>query len=226
MTWRGISRTLLPSLTALAALTSCAGEEGGSNVLDASDVCGGALSPEAARSLESLTGEKNFLESQEEEIREVADDISKEFLSRRGTDGSPWDKHILCSIRKERKATDADATIMFGIENRRDLEKDEYATSFSIYDMGRISLASADEAVIYFDCSSPRMTHSDLNPSLLRAEFINSQEPVITEEEEKEANLKILHSAALALAKELKCEHNGGLPAEPSLEPVPHAHGQ
>ncbi|HEX5566129.1 MAG TPA: hypothetical protein VFY14_04185 [Streptomyces sp.] len=39
-------------------------------------------------------------------------------------------------------------------------------------------------------------------------------------QEASDANLTVLHSAALALAKEMRCEDNGGLPDEPVLKPL------
>lgn len=217
---RKFPAALLCASVMVTASTSCSGREEEHGLLDASEVCDGTLSRDAVRSLELLTGENKFKELREPGIKEVADDISEEFASRHGTDGSIWDRHTFCSIHEGKSRSDLDASITFNIENRRDLESEEYDPDFDVYNMGRISLSSADEAVIYFNCSSPRMKNSVLAPSLIRAEFVNSQDPVIEKEEEKKANLKILHSAALALAKELRCEENGGLPGAPVLTPV------
>ncbi|WP_030201173.1 hypothetical protein [Streptomyces sp. NRRL S-87] len=86
---------------------------------------------------------------------------------------------------------------------------------------GVLARASEDGAKIYFDCESRRLGTTEEHPLRLRSEVQNSVrergEPAATRHD----NLTLAHSAAVAVAKELGCAGNGGLPGTAAGLPVP-----
>ncbi|MCX5378124.1 hypothetical protein [Streptomyces sp. NBC_00091] len=79
------------------------------------------------------------------------------------------------------------------------------------YDLGRNAWAISWQARLFFDCASTRLAGLDkavpVAASVSMLDGSNGDEPEL-----REANLAIVHSASLAMAKELGCENNGGLP--------------
>ncbi|KJK39613.1 hypothetical protein UK15_11320 [Streptomyces variegatus] len=74
------------------------------------------------------------------------------------------------------------------------------APDFTVLDIGERTLAGANRASIRFACRSDR-PEGDI-------------------EALKDAHATVAHSFSLAMAKELRCEKNGGLPARPVLDPA------
>ncbi|NEC28193.1 hypothetical protein G3I20_16890 [Streptomyces sp. SID8111] len=88
--------------------------------------------------------------------------------------------------------------------------------------MGQDAFTAADKAYIRFTCRSDRLSNS----SRLGHVSIGVEEPAVPGEPDgdvqalKDAYAKVVHSVALAMAKELRCEEDGGLPARAVLDPA------
>ncbi|MFF9217187.1 hypothetical protein [Streptomyces viridosporus] len=96
------------------------------------------------------------------------------------------------------------------------------APKFTVLKMGEEALAAADMAYVQFACKSERL----LNSSRVAHIVIGVEHWAVPTEPEgdvealKDAYATVAHSVSLAMAKELGCEKNGGLPARPVLDPA------
>ncbi|MEU7048442.1 hypothetical protein [Streptomyces eurythermus] len=96
------------------------------------------------------------------------------------------------------------------------------APKFTVLKMGEEALAAADKAYVRFACRSPRfydpseVAHIDIGVE----RWGMPKPPEGDVEALKDAYATVAHSFSLAMAKELRCEKNGGLPAKPVLDPA------
>ncbi|MEH0547238.1 hypothetical protein QA802_30355 [Streptomyces sp. B21-105] len=85
---------------------------------------------------------------------------------------------------------------------------------FTVLKMGEKALAAADQAYVYFACRSNMFS----NPTKVAHIVIGVEHWAVPKEPEgniealKDAYATVAHSVSLAMAKELRCEKNGGLP--------------
>lgn len=93
---------------------------------------------------------------------------------------------------------------------------------FTEFTMGESAVAAGDKAYVYFPCRGPKLPASlclsHIVISVQRWMLPHAPEGDI--EALKKAYVTVAHSVALAMAKELRCEKNGGLPERPVLEPA------
>ncbi|MEV6953901.1 hypothetical protein [Streptomyces sp. NPDC051183] len=108
------------------------------------------------------------------------------------------------------------ASVAFEIESelQRTWEHSESGEGYYWeYDLGRNALALSHQARLFFDCASARLAGLEKAvPVKASVNVLNGSEkddPAL-----REANLAMVHSAALAMAKELGCKGGGGLPAK------------
>ncbi|MFB7189913.1 hypothetical protein ACFCZT_32410 [Streptomyces sp. NPDC056230] len=87
------------------------------------------------------------------------------------------------------------------------------------YTMGKRSGATSAGAFLYFECVSPRLKGSRETPMRIYGSFTHRKATAQNTPEHWAENMKIVHAASLAVAKELQCENDGGLPEEPVLKP-------
>ncbi|WP_328562987.1 hypothetical protein [Streptomyces coelicoflavus] len=96
------------------------------------------------------------------------------------------------------------------------------ASKFTALKMGERTLAAADKAVVQFGCKGGKVAgtgqvaHLDVSVE----HWATPTEPEGDVKALKDAYATVAHSFALAMAKELGCENNGGLPAKPVLDPA------
>ncbi|CAL9396981.1 hypothetical protein SUDANB70_01381 [Streptomyces sp. enrichment culture] len=83
-------------------------------------------------------------------------------------------------------------------------------------------MAQADNAYLQFACQSDRLSDSSEAGyiSISVWQWSKYPEPEGDPKVLKNAYATVAHSFALAMAKELRCEKNGGLPEKPVLDPV------
>ncbi|MEV6654125.1 hypothetical protein [Streptomyces sp. NPDC051219] len=129
------------------------------------------------------------------------------------------DELDLCSVYKGEDGL-SDARIRVGLDDGKFIDSDDHAPTLHPYAMGRKALAGARRSYLHFECVSPRMDGSDKKPALIRGEMFNRNVPEEGSVALREASLVALHSAALALAKELGCKDNGSLAEKATLKPV------
>jgi hypothetical protein len=83
-------------------------------------------------------------------------------------------------------------------------------------------VAAADVAYVQFVCRSLRLSNASRDAHILigAEQWGMPKEPEGDIEALKDAYATVAHSVSLAMAKELGCENDGGLPAQPVLEPA------
>ncbi|MFD9488626.1 hypothetical protein ACFWBX_32615 [Streptomyces sp. NPDC059991] len=213
------------SLVVLAglALVACGGgadADGDSKrkFLGASELCEGAFSLEGAAALRTVTGAELFYPSPEGEgVPTVAADLEHDFLRR-----APFSpEHTLCSVYRKGGNDFTDASLRFSLAGKHELDTSDLASNQHPYAMGKLATAGLERSYLFFECVSPRLPGSAESPALIGGEISDRHPP---EKESRllwEASLTALHSGALALAKELGCVRDGGLPPKATFIPVP-----
>ncbi|MFD7703327.1 hypothetical protein [Streptomyces caelestis] len=109
------------------------------------------------------------------------------------------------------------------LRTREDCEKDDPAApKFTALNMGEEALAAADRAYVQFVCTSDRLAGSSQAAHIVIGveRRMTPTEPEGDVESLKDAYATVAHSFSLAMAEELRCEENGGLPAKPVLDPA------
>ncbi|MFG3093950.1 hypothetical protein [Streptomyces sp. NPDC048202] len=203
--------------------TGCGGDEdkGGPRedykVVAGTQLCGGnAISADAAKALKVITGATRFEASGKRyTVAQGATDFVEAFGNLTVYRGD------ICRIYTPRGTPDFDLRVTW-------TRIDEVATSapdpkFTVLKMGERSVAAADKAYIQFACRSDKLagssgagTHIDLGVQ----HWAVSEYPEDNVKALKNAYATVAHSFSLAMAKELRCEKNGGLPAKPVLDPA------
>ncbi|MFE6287440.1 hypothetical protein [Streptomyces sp. NPDC057877] len=96
------------------------------------------------------------------------------------------------------------------------------APNFTVLKMGEETLAAVDKAYVQFACRSGKLggLTTDVHVVIGVEHWDVPKEPEGDAKALKDAYATVAHSFSLAMAKELRCEENGGLPAKPVLEPA------
>ncbi|WP_406344300.1 hypothetical protein [Streptomyces sp. NBC_00648] len=212
------------SLVVLAALAlvACGGDTdagGGSKqkFLGASELCEGAFSAEGAAALRTVTGAELFYPSPEGEgVSTAAADLEHDFLRR-----APFSpEHRLCSVYRKGGNDFTDASLSFFLAEKYELDTSDLAADQHPYAMGKLASAGLKRSYLLFECVSPGLPGSAKSPALIGGEISDRHPPEKGSRLLWEASLTALHSAALALAKELGCARDGGLSSKVKLVPV------
>ncbi|MDV9170194.1 hypothetical protein R6V09_08570 [Streptomyces sp. W16] len=90
------------------------------------------------------------------------------------------------------------------------------ASQLTPYKLGKLSLARSSRAYLYMECSSSTFGSED-KPVPIEVNLGRSWIPASESETMRMENLNVLHSVALAMAKELGCKDDAGLPAQFSV---------
>ncbi|MFI6061363.1 hypothetical protein [Streptomyces sp. NPDC051286] len=174
-------------------------------------LCGGsAVSPGAAEALKTITGSSRFEASGETStVAHAAKELTERFTSSATGDGE------VCRVYTARD----ELRITWQLFSSAPV--DDPAAKFSVLDMGERALAAPDGAFLRFACRSGKVPGSGLAHIDIGVERGGMpKEPEGDPEALKDAYATVAHSFALAMAKQLGCENNGGLKAKPSLDPV------
>ncbi len=206
----------------LFGVTGCA-EEGGESgvpkdykVVAGTQLCGGsAVSADAARALKVITGSSRFEASAERyTVARAAAALVEEFPS------STVAKDI-CRVYTPIGTPDFELRITWRLADDAPTD-DPAAPKFTVLKMGEETLAAADMAYVRFACTSARLSqtsgvaHLDIGVQ----HWAVPTEPEGDVQELKDAYATVAHSFSLAMARELGCEKDGGLPERPVLEPA------
>ena len=185
-------------------------------VVAGTQLCGGgAISAEASRALKVITGSSRFEASAEEyTVAQAAKDLAEAFKY-------PTEDHgDACRVYKPLGTSEFELRITWSLEDGP--PKGTPAPKFTVLKMGERALAAADMAYVQFACRSARLdgstnaVHIDIGVE----HWAVPGEPEDNVEALKDAYATVAHSFSLAMAKELRCEKNGGLPARPVLDPA------
>jgi len=187
--------------------------EGKDKTVAGTELCGGkAVSDEASRALKVITGESRFGASAEEETTErAAAALAKTFPA--PTDG----KQDLCRVFTPDFELRVSWRLMEGPPT-----KEAVHPKFTALAMGEETLTAADTAYVQFACTSGKLSDAtrEGHVRVLAERWGMPTEPEGDVEALKDAYATVAHSFSLAVAKELGCEKDGGLPAQPVLDPA------
>ncbi|MEV4976262.1 hypothetical protein [Streptomyces scopuliridis] len=205
-------------------VSACGGggeEEGPRFVVGAEKLCDGILSGDMARAVEAMVGTKTLWRTGNDALEDTASAI-KDFYAD-SPDGRKYvgSKDFCRFAGYTRGAGQMD--INFGIYRADDALTTGHSAREHPYRLGKRALAGFDASRLYFECVSPQMDGSDEQPARINASSRLSGPQGWRVEDTRatrEANLTILHAAALAVAKKLGCENNAGLPEKVVLEPI------
>lgn len=214
--------TVAAGVVAALMLTACGdgddnGEEPAPSVA-AGEACHGLFAGDEGKALRATLGAETFSRSADDEsVGAVAEELAAEPL----VDDVLRERRI-CSVHKGSQAGIADLTVT--AERVRPAVADAPHTKPEVvrYQLGRTAWATADKAVVYVDCLSPRLPGADgTTPAVLAISAWNRTFPRGDAVKYREANLALAHAGAVALVKELGCRDNSGLPDRLTLREVP-----
>ncbi|WP_097970828.1 hypothetical protein [Streptomyces sp. gb14] len=177
-------------------------------------LCGGqAVSDQAGKALEVITGSARFEESDETStVVHAARELSEKFTSSATGDGD------ICTVFAE------DAKQSDRLEVTWELTggppEGEPASKFRVLRMGERALAAPDAGVVQFACRNEKSLGSQPAHVDIGVERWSPEEPEGDPEKLTDAYATVAHSVSLAMAKELGCENNGGLEPRPVLDPA------
>ncbi|MEU6835575.1 MULTISPECIES: hypothetical protein [Streptomyces] len=177
-------------------------------------LCGGqAVSDQAGKALEVITGSSRFEESDETStVVHAARELSEKFTSSATGDGD------ICTVFAE------DAKQSDRLEVTWELTggppEGEPASKFRVLRMGERALAAPDAGVVQFACRNEKSLGSQPAHVDIGVERWSPEEPEGDPEKLTDAYATVAHSVSLAMAKELGCENNGGLEPRPVLDPA------
>ncbi|WP_432022443.1 hypothetical protein [Streptomyces parvus] len=178
------------------------------------ELCGGnAISAEAGKALKVITGASRFEGSGPEgTVAFAAKWLSEGYDSPAPNDGD------ICQIYAKNSAAgdrlEATWELVWGPL------KGEPAAKFRVLPMGERALAAPDVGSIQFACRSEKLPGSTPAHIDIDVERWSPKDPEGDPEKLTDAYATVAHSFALAMAKELRCENNGGLEPRPVLDPV------
>ncbi|MFD6200226.1 hypothetical protein ACWCQF_01550 [Streptomyces rubiginosohelvolus] len=177
-------------------------------------LCGGqAVSDQAGKALEVITGSSRFEESDETStVVHAARELSEKFTSSATGDGD------ICTVFAE------DAKQSDRLEVTWELTggppEGEPASKFRVLRMGERALAAPDAGVVQFACRNEKLLGSQPAHVDIGVERWSPEEPEGDPEKLMDAYATVAHSVSLAMAKKLGCENNGGLEPRPVLDPA------
>lgn len=200
--------------------TGCGGDEDKGEAPKATDksvagteLCGGnAVSAEASKALKVITGSSRFEASAEEyTIAKAAADIVDLYPDTAV-------REDVCRVYTAADASDFDLRITWDLNDRA--PKGAPDPKFTVLKMGERAVTGATSAYVYFACRGAKLPDSlGLAHIAINVErWMFPTPPEGDPKALKDAYATVAHSVALAMAKELRCEKNGGLPERPVLD--------
>ncbi|MGW5970763.1 hypothetical protein [Streptomyces sp. NPDC055186] len=172
------------------------------------------MSADASRALKVITGTSRFEASAEEyTVAQAAADIVEAYPDTTVTKD-------VCRVYTPIGTPDFDLRITWNLTD--DAPTGPSAPNFTRLKMGERAVAAADKAYVFFACRGTRLPDSlGLAHIVIGVEHWDVwREPEGDVEALKDAYATVAHSVSLAMAKELRCEKNGGLPERPVLDPA------
>lgn len=157
-------------------------------------------------------GTKNFSDAGRGRLADVVGQLQSDYAER-----LRWSRgKEICEISPDNGASSISVT--FSLYAPDDLPDDGHSSSLHAYPVGKGALSGAEDAELYFECTSPELKGSLERPARILGHLSYWKAPEDTRATH-DANLTVLHSISLAVAKELKCENDADLPSEPKLTP-------
>ncbi|MCC9708302.1 hypothetical protein E4N62_25390 [Streptomyces sp. MNU76] len=203
--------------------TGCGGDEDDDGlpkdykVVAGTQLCGGrAMSADASRALKVITGSSRFEASGEQyTVAQAASNLAMAF-------GDPMTyRGDACRVYTPLGTPDFELRITWRLADSAPTDGPA-APEFTVLKMGEEALAAADKAYVQFACKSDKLgDSSDAAHIVIGVEHRDPfHEPEGDLKALKDAYATVAHSVSLAMAKQLRCENDGGLPAKPVLDPA------
>ncbi|MET7503110.1 hypothetical protein [Streptomyces microflavus] len=204
---------------AMGACGAACGSDGDDEAEDpfvgAAEVCNGLFAGPLAKKVESVTGDTVFRRSGPERMGGVVDALKRGHKS-----GRSWVTGAeLCRLSPKGGGTRDRGALSFSMYAPQDVGDRRLPEGWQLYAMGKQSEVGPGGASLYFECVSPQLKGSEATPLRIRGGFGRGRSDASDTRELRDANLKVLHAASLAVAKELDCKGNVGLPEKPDLRP-------
>ncbi|MFF7263206.1 hypothetical protein ACFZCL_23410 [Streptomyces sp. NPDC008159] len=173
------------------------------------------MSVDASRALKVITGSSRFGTTAEKSTVAQAAAVLVEAFP-----GPTVGREDICRISTPIGKPDFQLRITWSLEDGAPTGTP--APKFTGLKMGERAVAAADKARIYFECRSDRLSNSMTVAHIMIGveRWMIPTEPEGDVEALKDAYATVAHSFSLAMAKKLRCEKNGGLPAKPVLDPA------
>ncbi|MFE5598918.1 hypothetical protein ACFQ8O_06975 [Streptomyces coelicoflavus] len=204
----------------LVAATGCGEDEDEDGVPDdykvvaGTQLCGGnAISSDAAKALKVITGSSRFEASAEEyTVKQATADLADEYPRATVTND-------FCRIYTPLGTPDFDLRITWALADGPPTS--DSAPEFTELKMGELAVTAADKAYVFFACQSDKLGFPpDIHVVIGMRHWATPTEPEGDIQALKDAYATVAHSVSLAMAKELSCKNNGGLPTKPVLDPA------
>ncbi|MEV7087418.1 hypothetical protein AB0O07_16195 [Streptomyces sp. NPDC093085] len=206
------------ALVLVLGATVSADARDGDGPYPAVKVCDEIFSGGSARAIDSLSAAKAYRSYGSGGLDRVAGELKYNY--------SEFDGSVsrLCGFSGVGRF-DVGITVDFSLYgNAKEVRRDKSLGYFSpwrdrdVYGMGMYADAGARNASLKFECLTPQVDSSGIIPFPVQGAL--EQRRNLPEEDDRtlrDANMTILHAAALAMAKKLGCENNGGIPAKVDL---------
>ncbi|WP_308460984.1 hypothetical protein [Streptomyces finlayi] len=210
----------------LVGAVGCGGGDEGAKAADekpvaAEKLCGGAVSTEARKALEVITGSTRFEKTDETStVAHAAEEMIGVFSPL--SNGSSGGNGDVCRIYTPAGTTGDELRVTWHL-SLRDPGNEKPAPKFTPLDMGEGAGAAPDEAFVGLACRGEKLPGSAQNPGHIR---IGVQRMGMPKEAEGDiealtrAYATVTHSVSLAVAKQLGCEGEAGLGPRASFEPA------
>lgn len=225
---RGLSRTVVAAAL-LAGAAGCGGDEDDpakvawEQSVAPERLCGGAaVSAGAGKALKVITGSSRFEASAEkstvahaaEEVVGIVSGLIPEPIGNKGD---------VCRIYTPVGTPGYELRVTWRLSYEATGADTKPPSGFTRLEIGEWAAAAHDEAYVRFICRSQKLPGSVQNPAYVEMNVERMgmpKEPEGDVEALKRAYATVAHSVSLAMAKQLGCEGDGGLEAQPSLDPA------
>ncbi|MGW4287398.1 hypothetical protein ACWEIK_10730 [Streptomyces sp. NPDC004673] len=207
----------------LLGASGCGGDEGKGGlpkdykVVAGTQLCGGnAISADASKALKVITGASRFeASSKEYTVAQSASALAFAYPT------SSTDDTNACRIFTPIGTPHFKLVITWGLAENAPSDEPA-APKFSVLKMGEETLAGTEQAYVFFACQSDKLVGVSGPAHIVIGVERGGmpRDPQDNVEGLKAAYATVAHSYSLAMAKELRCENNGGLPAKPVLDPA------
>jgi hypothetical protein len=183
-------------------------------------LCGGAVSAEAGKALELITGSTRFEASAERYTVAHASEQVTGIVSG-SLPGPPGNKGDLCRIYTPVGTPGYEHRVTWRLSYTGGRGGAEPRSDFTPLDIGSWAATSHDEAYVEFPCRSKKLINTAQSPVYIEMNVMRRGVPTEPGDDAdvlKKAYAAVTHSVARAMAKRLACEGDGGLTAQPSLD--------
>ncbi|MGW4225835.1 hypothetical protein ACWEG1_20530 [Streptomyces bauhiniae] len=186
-------------------------------VVAATQLCGGnAISADASKALKVITGASRFeASSKEYTVAQAASDLASAYPV------GPVGGTNACRIFTPIGTPHFHLGITWRLAD--DAPSDAPASpKFTVLKMGEETLAGTEKAYVFFACRSDKLGAASGEAHIVIGVERGGmpRDPQDNIKALKNAYATVAHSFSLAMAKELHCDKNGGLPPKPVLIPA------